>query len=506
MSVNFRTPLIITVGFLLSPPAAADVRLPAIFSDHAVLQRDSAVTVWGWADSGEAVTVTIGGQTKTASPGDGGKWTVKLDKLAAGGPHTLTVKGKNTLVVNDVLVGEVWLASGQSNMGFKMNRVKDAAAEMAAAKCPQIRMFTVAHHPSREPQADCKGAWVVCSPETVGQFSAVAFLFGRELHQTLGVPVGMINSSVGGTNICAWTSMDAQKAVAALKPMLTEWDEAAAKWDPKTVLADYEKERAAWKEKADKAKAAGKAQPPAPKKPVDPRDINNHPAVLFNGMIAPIIPYTIRGAIWYQGENNAQSPEGGRLYRVQLPLMIHDWRARWNEGDFPFAWVQLPNIKRPADSWMLARESMLESLAMPNTGMAVAIDVGEANDIHPKDKQPVGHRLALWALGTVYGKPVATSGPLPTGFEIKGNNVVVRFSHTDGGLVPKGGELRGFEVKGADGAWAKAIVTVSGDTVIATSSDIKQPIAVRYAWADNPDCNLYNGAGLPASPFRLGEK
>jgi hypothetical protein len=223
-------------------------------------------------------------------------------------------------------------------------------------------------------------------------------------------------------------------------------------------------------------------------------------------MIAPLVPYTIRGAIWYQGERNSRTPETGKLYSTQLPLLIRDWRSHWGQGDFPFAWVQLPNFKRDGEGWMLVRESMLQSLSVPNTGMAVTVDVGDPKDIHPKDKQTVGHRLAQWALGSVYGRQVASSGPLPAGFEVRGHDVVVRFTHVDGGLVPKGGDLRGFEIKSADGKWAKATAKVSGDAVIVSSPDVKSPAAVRYAWADNPDCNLYNGAGLPASPFRLGEK
>jgi hypothetical protein len=454
------TPRALLVGasvLFLTPPAAADVRLPAVFSDHAVLQRDAAVAVWGWGDLGEGVTVTIAGQTKTAMVGHAGRWQVKLDKITDPGPHTLTVKAKNTLVVNDVLVGEVWLASGQSNMAMGVNRARDFAKEQPAARVPQIRMFTVERRAARGPQADCKGKWQVCSPETVGRFSATAYFFGRDLHQALGVPVGLINSSVGGTDICAWTSYEAQAGVDALRPV------AAASED------------------------------------------RNSPAALFNGMIAPLIPYTIRGAIWYQGERNTRTPEAARLYAVQLPLLIRDWRHRWGQGDFPFAWVQLPNYRRPGDGWSLVREAMRRSLGVPNTGMAITIDVGDPADIHPKDKQTVGRRLAQWALGTVYGKKVATSGPLPAGFEVRGSEVVVRFTHTDGGLHPKAGDLRGFEVKGADGQWVKATATVSGATVIASSSAAKQPTAVRYAWADNPDANLYNGAGLPASPFRLGE-
>jgi Carbohydrate esterase, sialic acid-specific acetylesterase len=485
----------------LAVPARGDVRLPKIISDHMVLQRGAAVPVWGWADPDEEVTVSVAGQTKTAKAGADGKWSAKLDRLEAAGPHTLTVKGKNTLTVNDVLVGEVWLASGQSNMGMTVDRARDFDKEQEAAKLPQLRMFNVGHKPAREPQSDCTGSWQVCSPETVGSFSATAYFFGRDLHQKLAVPVGMINSSVGGTPIEAWTSMDVQAARPELKALLASWDKKAAEYDPEKAKAKYQKDLAAWKEAAEKARLEGKTPPRRPQAPVRPEDDSHHPAVLFNGMIAPLIPYAIKGAVWYQGESNAGNEEPGKLYGVQLPLLVHDWRARWGEGDFPFAWVQLPNYQGPR-GWPYVREAMLQALSLPNTGMTVNIDIGEAHDIHPKNKQEVGRRLALWARAEVYGEKVPWSGPLPVGKEVNGDTVELTFQHADGGLKAPGGELRGFTVAGADGKWHAARARIEGDKVLVSSPEVKEPVAVRYDWASDPDGNLYNGAGLPASPFR----
>lgn len=493
----------LVVAAAVAAPARADVRLPRIISDHMVLQRDAGVPIWGWADPGESVTVAIGGQKKTAKADAKGKWQVKLDRLTETGPLTLTVSGtKNTLTVNDVLVGEVWLASGQSNMAWMVRQSRDFEKEQAAARYPQLRMFTVSRVPARTPSDDCTGSWQVCTPETVGLFSATAYFFGRELHQKLGVPVGLINSSVGGTPVEAWTSLDVQKARPELQGLLAGWEKRAATYEPAQALAAYEKQLATWKEAVKKAKAEGKQPPRQPQKPGDPRDNTHHPAVLFNGMIAPLVPYAIRGAIWYQGESNASTEETGKLYAVQLPLLIKDWRARWGQGDFPFAWVQLPNFQTKAEGWPAVREAMVKSLALPNTGMAITMDIGEVNDIHPKNKQDVGHRLALWALARVYDRDVPYSGPLLGGHQVKGNVVELSFQHATRGLVAKGGDLKGFTIAGADKKWVPAVARIEGDKVLVSSPEVQEPVAVRYSWAANPDGNLFNGAGLPASPFR----
>ena len=495
---------------LTAPTTHADVRLPAVFSDHMVLQRGAPIPVWGWADPGEEITVTIAGQTKTTTADPAGKWRVKLDPLQSPDPLTFTVKARNTLTVTDVLLGEVWLCSGQSNMGMTVANSADYDKEKTAANYPALRMFRQADGPAPTPQESGTGAWVVCTPDTVGAYSATAYFFGRELHQKLKTPVGLLNSSVGGTAIESWTSHDAQKDRAELKPIYDRWAKLQTDWTPETAQAAFVKQLATFKESAAKARAEGKPAPRPPRKPTEPRLDNNHPANLFNGKIMPLIPYAIRGAIWYQGEHNAGRE--AHLYRLQLELLIQDWRTRWQQGDFPFAWVQLPNFHKPQTApvedsgWVTVREAMLQSLQIPNTGMAITTDLGDANDIHPKNKQAVGQRLGNWALAKVYDqKGVAPSGPLPAGHEVKDNQLILTFKHTDGGLVAKGGDLKGFALAGPDKKWLRANARIDGDKVILTHPDIKTPAAARYAWADNPDCNLYNGAGLPASPFRTDD-
>jgi carbohydrate esterase-like sialic acid-specific acetylesterase len=499
--------IVAAVSALFAPAfARAELKLPAIISDHMVLQADAAVPIWGWADAGEKVTVSLAGQSQSAQAGADGTWRVTLAPLAAGSePRALTVQGSNTLTVNDVLVGEVWLASGQSNMAFQVSRGLNAEQEIAAAKSPQIRMFSVQRNPQRTSQADCIGQWQICSPETVGHFSAVAYFFGRELNHRLKTPVGLVNSSVGGTDIAAWTSEEVQAKVPELKAQLDRWATEDAAYDPVEAATQQEKQLAAWKKRVVQAKEAGRVPPRKPRSNVQPRLDANYPANLYNGMIAPLIPYAVRGAIWYQGEHNTATAERASLYRMQLPLLIADWRARWGT-DFPFAWVQLPNYDRK-DFRPEVREAMLQSLRVKNTGMAITIDVGDPADNHPKNKQEVGRRLALWALGTVYHQQVpATSGPLVASHAIRDGEVALTFDHADGGLMAQGSEeLRGFAIAGEDRQWKPARARIEGKTVVVSHPDIGKPVAVRYAWASNPDCNLFNGAGLPASPFRTDD-
>ena len=495
-------------SFFIVGQAFAEVRLPAMFSDHMVLQRDATVPVWGWATPGEAITVSIDGQSKSTKTDAAGKWSVKLDKLTTKEPTTMTVKGSNTLTISDVLIGEVWLGSGQSNMQLNVGAVNNAAAEIAEADFPQIRLFSVERKSSPTPMDDCGGKWVLCSPKTVSPFSAAAYFFGRDLHQSLKVPVGLFNASWGGTPIEAWTSMDVQQSKPEFAPMFDKWKkQVTVPYDEATAMARYEKQVEAWKTNAEKRKAEGKPQGSAPKKPMPPRLMPGHPANLFNGMIAPLIPYAIRGAIWYQGENNAGSPNPS-LYNIQLPLLNNDWRQRWDQGNFPFAWVQLPNYQKRNDNpgapsnWATVREAMLRTLSVPNTGMAIIIDSGEEANIHPKNKQVVGTRLALWAKAKVYDQNIPFSGPLPGPHTIKGNEVTISFTNADGGLVAKDGELKGFAIAGKDKKWFWAKARIEGDKVIVSSPEVSAPAAVRYAYGDNPDCNLTNGAKLPASPFR----
>lgn len=493
--------------FCAANASAGALRAASPFSDHMVLQRDKAVPVWGVADPGEEVTVEFGGQKKAATARGDGRWRVTLDPLAAsaiGRPMLICGTGDRRLQFADVLVGEVWLGSGQSNMAMTVRRARDFEAEQEAAALPGIRMFKEDSAAATVEQRDGKGAWAVCSPATVGEFSATLFFFGRELHRTLNVPVGLINSSVGGTPIEQWIAAEAQEVVPELRGALEAQRRADSEFDEAAARAGYERALAKWKERAAKAKSEGG---PAPKKPRDPVAMRQRRAGLgglFNGKIAPLIPCAIRGIIWYQGEANSH-PGKGILYRHQLPLLVTDWRKRWGET-LPFAWVQLPNFERDGEGWSLVREAMLKTLDLPNTGMAITIDIGEPKDIHPKNKQEVGRRLALWALGDVYGQKVQTGcGPLPLAHQIRESEIVVPFKNADGGLVARGGELKGFLLAGEDRQWRPAEARIEGDRVVLSAGDVAKPIAVRYAWAANPECNLFNGCGLPASPFRTDD-
>ena len=491
----------------------ADVKLPAIISDHMVLQAGLPAPIWGWADPGEKVTVTVGGQTQTAVADALGKWKVTLENLKTNAePQTLVVAGKNQLQINDVLVGEVWLGSGQSNMAMLVRSCLEYDKEQAAAKHPTLRMFTVARNSQLKPVDDCQGEWVVCSPETVGAFSATAYFFGRDLQAALKVPVGLINSSWGGTKIEAWTSIPAQEKLAAYPLIQAHWDALKAKpWDQAKEDAKYQTALAQWKIEVAAAKKAGKPQPRGLQPPVEPRLQQNHPGNLFNGMIEPLIPYAFRGAIWYQGEGNS-AQLWKEAYGDQLRTLIAEWRLRFGH-DFPFAWVQLPDFKAPqqnpveaTQTWPIIREQMLKTLAVPKTGMAVALGLGEEKDIHPKNKQGIGFRLSRWALHDVYQQEGPAGGPLPVEHRLSGDGIVVTFKNTDGGLKSRdGGPLKGFAIAGPDlkFVWAKA--EIQGNTVHVSSPDVKQPIAVRYAWADNPIWSLENGAGLPATPFRTDD-
>ncbi len=650
--------IVVLAALLLSTAGSsaiyADIRLPAIVGDDMVLQRDMKLPVWGWADPGEEVRLSVSWhrmERRTVTDADG-KWQFTVTAPPAGGPYELTFKGKNTVTLKNVLVGEVWVCSGQSNMEWPLHSVNNAEQELAAADYPNIRLFTVQKKIADVPESDCTGQWSLCTPETVPGFSAVGYFFGRYLHKELGVPVGLINTSWGGTVAEAWTSSDALAKMPAFKTQLDKM--AAARANPDAAMKKYENEMAAWQKKVEAAGAQGKgciapdfddsgwktmdlpgrweqtalpnfnglvwfrktvdvpeswsgkklvlqlgpiddqdttwvngvkvgshtgsgqwqalrkydigadvvhagknvivvqvldtggdggiygqpeqmklsladaadAKPISlagpwrykvgydlaslPPQPQAPFWVNNPnaPTVLYNGMIAPLIPFGIRGAIWYQGESNA-----GRAhqYRELFPLMITNWRRKWGEGPFPFLFVQLANFMaaqpEPSESaWAELREAQFMTLKLPNTGMATIIDIGEADNIHPRNKQDVGKRLALWALDMAYGRDLVYSGPLYKSMEIKDGKIVLHFDHVDGGLVAKGNDgLKGFAIAGADRkfVWAKA--KIEGDTVVVASDKVAEPKAVRYGWADNPTCNLYNKAGLPASPFRTDD-
>lgn len=498
---------------LVCSPAFADVKLAGVFGDHMVLQRDQPVPIFGWSEPGDTITVTLGEKTATATANGNGRWLAKLDPLPAGGPHKLTVKGKNTVVVNDVLVGEVWLCSGQSNMAMTVARSNDFEKEKTLANHPQIRMFKTAANARPHKQDDCKGDWKIASADTVGSFSATAWFFGRKLHKELDVPIGLINSSWGGTDIAAWTSKKVQLTNDVLAKKMAAFDENGKNYSVEKAEQQHKNALKRWQDR----KAAGEKGGRRPRKQVDPMRNQNRPSNLFNGMIHPLIPYAIRGAIWYQGERNSKSIENGQLYAAQLKLMINDWRKRWNQGDFPFITVQLPNFhakqKQPVEStgWVMVRESELRSLQLKNTGIAVTTDVGMANDIHPKNKQVVGQRLALWALGTTYGKKIVYSGPLFSYHQYTASNgekpgkIELSFDHVGDKLSTTSGKfVTGFAIAGEDKVFhaARGNIVKAGSAVVVRSKDVPNPVAARYNWVDNPNGNLVNSAGLPASPFR----
>lgn len=499
------------VALLIAPSAAlqaAELKLAALFSDHTVLQRDKPVPVWGWADPAEQVTVSFAGQKKTAAAGPDGKWMVRLDALTANAEgRELLVQSSvanRQLKIQDVLVGEVWLGSGQSNMAMLVRDVRNAEEEVAAAKLPLIRMFRVNNTIGKTLQAEVKGVWQMVSPETVSNHSATLFFFGREIHRKMQVPVGLINASVGGTPIESWMTLEAQQSVPALKSLIRPGLKMIdAFWSPQGQSA-YQQ---AQKEHAEKVKVAQAQKQPLPWPPSHP--LGTAPAVHFDARIAPLIPYALRGVLWYQGEGNAKTGKA-IFYQTHLELLVTDWRRRWG-AELPFAWVQLANYRLEGyhkqtggdEEWALVRDAMHRALRLPKSGMAVAIDIGDSGDIHPKNKQEVGRRLALWALGEVYEQnAAATSGPLLASHEIRGTEMVIRFTHTEGGLQAKGDGLKGFVIAGADHQWQPATARIAGDTVVLSSPGVKQPVAARYAWAADPECNLSNGAGLPASPFR----
>ena len=503
----FQT-LLLSLYFFGGSVFGAEFRLGSPFSDHMVLQRGKPVAVWGWANAGEKVTVAFAGQTKSAKAGSDGKWTLHLDALSVSQePRTLVASGDEGRKVEakDVLVGEVWLGSGQSNMAMTVAGCLNFDAEKAAAVFPLIRHYRESSGPAEHPQQEGKGSWQECSPDTVGGFSAVLYFFGRAIHQELGVPIGLINTSVGGTPIESWVSAEVQSSDPQTKADYDERLSTYLKFDPAQAPALHQKQLEIWRAASEKAKAAGTPfVTPPPKDPLVMHKFKGGPAGLYNGKVVNLAPYTLRGMLWYQGEGNAGANAG--LYHKQLSQLVLSWRVLWQE-ELPFAWVQLPNYTSPGEGWPRMRESMLKTLELPKTGMAITIDLGDAKDIHPKNKQDVGKRLSFWALGTVYGKDVpAISGPLPADSKVNGASIIVSFKHANGGLKALDGDvLKGFLIAGADQQWKPAEAKIRGETVVVSSAEVMQPTAVRYSWKDWPDGNLYNAAGLPASPFRTDD-
>ncbi len=534
----------------------AEVKLPQVFADHIVLQRDIAVPVWGWADAGEKVAIAFGGQTKTTTADENGKWLVELEPLPVSAePRELVVTGKiSSVKVSDVLVGEVWLASGQSNMGSPVSSLHEADAVLAQAGDPQLRFYTITKKTAAEPQTDAVGKWEEATPLNAKGFSAVAYLFAREIRRDQKCPVAVLHGSWGGTDIETWISLAGLKQNPPLTKTLDRWEKAVADYEKikanPGLVADYQKDLKQWQKEVAPAfdvaskkynadKAAGKAVGPKPQpsrpEPTNPDPMGmpspsrrpSTPTVNFNGMIAPLVPYAIRGVIWYQGENN-----GGRglEYRELFPRMIEDWRNQWKKSgggahaDFPFLFVQLPcngGDETPVaeSGWPWLREAQLMTLKEPRTGMAITIDVGDPNNVHPADKLDVGLRLALLAKKMVYSENVVASGPLFQNFKTEaGGKIRLHFTEIGGGLTsgqqpwcapgvqpfPKD-KLIGFVVAGDDKKWVEADASIDGDSVVVSSAQVPQPVAVRYGWANSPRCNLYNKEGLPTSPFRTDD-
>ena len=485
---------------------AAEFRLGSPFSDHMVLQREKPVAVWGWAEAGELVTVSFAGRSRSVSSAADGRWALELDPLSASAePRKLTVTGRGGrgITIEDVLVGEVWLGSGQSNMEMSVGSANDFDAEKASANLPLIRYYGEASGPAEKPMPEGRGGWQVCTPESVRRFSATLYFFGREVHRKLDVPVGLICSASGATQIEYWIPPEAQSADEETKANYDSMLRGYTSFDEAKVMADYEAKLAAWKLAVEQAIEEKKAPPPRPTDVLAIRKRKGPPGGLYNGKIFNLIPFSLRGILWYQGESNAGNPDP---YHKLLTELVTSWRALWHE-ELPFAWVQLPGFTAPGEAWPRMREAMLKATVLPRTGMAVTIDIGDPKNIHPTNKQEVGRRLSLWALGTVYGKNVsATGGPLPVGSSIQGSRMTVAFSQAGGGLKTKdGGSVSGFQIAGADQQWRPAVATIAGDKVAVSSADVAAPVAVRYAWQDFPECNLYNAAGLPASPFRTDE-
>jgi len=656
-------------AFAAKAEPATNVRMPGVFTDNMVLQRGTKIPVWGWADPRGRVTVTLGRRRAKAIVEEDGTWKVHLKRLPAGGPHELNIEGAETLTFGNVLIGDVWVCSGQSNMVWWVKNgdhgVLNRDAEVATADYPEIRLLTVPSRVSFEPQDDVewkkddtsRNGWLVCSPETVGPFSAVGYFFGRELHQHLDVPIGLILSAWGGTLAEAWTSEPALSEMPDFVPKIEEvkrelplyeqrrqeHKQATVEWSkgldakdpgiqdgraawaaPDLVMGDWvlmqlpcyweeaglgEFDGFVWfrKDVAIPEAWAGKdlelslgpindmdktwfngtqvgahevpGHPWVPRKytvpgslvqsgtaviavrvydmgrqggiygkpellslnvkggeagsaialagpwrykvsadnsgvpaPPSPPYVNpnnpNLPSVLYNGMIAPVVPYGIRGAIWYQGESNASR---AYQYRTLFPRMIRDWREKWGRGDFPFVFVQLANWQQVKpepddDAWAELREAQTMTLSLPNTGMAVTIDIGEADNIHPQNKQDVGRRLALAARHVAYGERLVYSGPMYDSMRVEGGAIRLEFDHVGGGLVVRSGApLKGFAIAGSDRKFVWADAKIDGDTVVVWSDQVPEPVAVRYAWAINPVCNLYNTEGLPASPFRTDD-
>ncbi len=492
----------------------AEIRLPAVIGDHMVIQRGKSISVWGWAVPGETLTISLAGQTASIQADRQGRWRARLQPIdSSKDPLSMTIKGSRSdpRVVTDILVGEVWLCSGQSNMEWSLSATLSPLPEIRRADYPGIRLFHVPRRASPLPLDDIEATWAVCRPETVANFSAVAYYFGREIHERLGLPVGLINSSWGGTRIEPWTPSAGFEAVPEVRNILDELPKADDDYRRKIkpvlpVLKD-------WLKTAEARTAADEAVPLAPPIPAHPLMNPQKPTSLYNGMVYALVSFPIRGAIWYQGEANRND---GPIYAKKMEALIKGWRSVWGYDDLSFYFVQLAPFGYAYDREMtggdipdferlpLIWEAQVEALKIPNTGMAVTTDIANLNDIHPRNKMEVGRRLALWARAQMYGESdLVYSGPLYESMTLEGSKVRLRFKHTGSGLISLDDRpLTWFEVAGEDRTFYKAQAEIERDTVVVWNPRVDKPAAVRFGWDQLAEPNLGNREGLPASPFR----
>ncbi len=496
--------LALTITSLATATLQAEVSLPKVFTDHMVLQREQANPIWGSANPGEKLTLSLAGNVLSVEANQDGSWRTKLPPLPAGGPHTLTIAGSSKIEIKDVLVGEVWFCSGQSNMEWPVSNTNSAEVEIAAANHPQIRLLSVERNGTDIPQDDINGQWKVCSPETVGDFSAIGYYYGKTLNAALGVPIGLIDNAWGGSKAESWVPRDTLESDDRYAAMLEHWDEKVKNFNAE----EYD----AFMQKFKEWEQAGYPQPGLNwDDTVHPVSGQHRPANIYNGMVHPLIGYGIKGVIWYQGESNGTRAE---QYLDLFPLVVKTWREKWGQGDFPFYWVQLADFgaeqTTPHDEdWAELRDSQTSAMdVLPNSGQAVIIDLGESHNIHPRNKMTVANRLVRWPLAKDYGFDIAYQSPRYSGMEIVGNKIRISFdSVSEQGLYSfDTDDIHGFSIAGDDQkfVWAEAKI-VDPTTVEVWAEDIENPVAVRYGWANNPKVNLYDYNGLPVTPFRTDD-
>lgn len=500
--------------FLLATSLSADIRLPSVIGNHMVLQQNQPIKVWGWAEPGEGISVTFADLRAQATSDNDGLWEVQLEDMkAGGGPYNMSITGTQSqpIMLDDIWIGEVWVCSGQSNMEWQMWRTHSPNPEIQRAHFPQMRLFNVPRKVSIHPQEHVEAEWEVCTPETIRDFSAVAYYFGRELHQKLGVPVGLISTRLGGTRIEPWTPVAGFQSVPELHDIIKEMKSADEEY--RTKLKKYLPELKNWLRSCESALSGGRRIPPQPEMPLHSHHDPQAPSALYNAMVHPLIRFAIRGAIWYQGESNRND---GLIYAKKMEALIKGWRSVWEVGEFPFYYVQLapynylylpeeegsstPDHLRLPLIW----EAQLQALWIPNTGMVVTTDITNLYDIHPKNKRDVGYRLSLWALAKTYGKKdLVYSGPLYKSMAVEERKIRILFDHVGSGLISLDDQpLTWFEIAGPDRVFYKAQAEIDGGAAVVWSEKVSEPVAVRFGWFQLATPNLGNKEGLPASPFR----